>query len=266
MLQSTLYLLVLTASAIAQDVTPEAQGFTSTMVVPDVIPAFNPTAVLTVTFTDPASGQQFNVTPAENLTIEQTTNRPVFSLAFSNSSLASGTFVIAMVDPDAPTPATSMGVQFRHMMAGDLTLSGGNGSALTNSTPALTDYETPGPPAGSPAHRYVLLVFQQPANFDSLGPQFINGSQDSTARLNFNVSNFALETGLGSPIAGTLFMVAPASNSTNTTNTTSSSSSASGSPTAAPTSGASAALGQSTNNLWTIAATLVMGVLTILAW
>ena len=71
MLQSTLYLLILVGLAIAQDVTPEAQGFQSTMVVPDVIPVFNPTAVLTVTFTDPATGQQLNVTPAENLTIER---------------------------------------------------------------------------------------------------------------------------------------------------------------------------------------------------
>lgn len=57
---------------------------------------------------------------------------------------------------------------------------------------------------------YVFLLFSQPEEFDA---QTIVGS--STPRMNFNISSFAADIGLGDPIGGAFILVGPdASNST----------------------------------------------------
>lgn len=61
-----------------------------------------------------------------------------------------GPFVIAAVDPDAPTPQTPTSAQIRHFLGGDFTRFR---DTLTNSTPAVSEFRQPTPPAGSPAHR-----------------------------------------------------------------------------------------------------------------
>lgn len=66
------------------------------------------------------------------------------------------TFVLAMVDPDAPTPGNTSLAEIRHLILGDLHLNGSASSGtalLVNSTPALSDYISPGPPNGSDPHR-----------------------------------------------------------------------------------------------------------------
>ncbi|EEB96198.1 hypothetical protein MPER_04706, partial [Moniliophthora perniciosa FA553] len=112
-----------------------------------------------------------------------------------------GPFVVAAVDPDAPTPQDPTNAQIRHFLGGDFTNEGG---ALTNSTPAITSFRQPTPPAGSPAHRYVFLLFRQSPEFDQ--QTLVNSS--SPVQL-FNISSFAAATGLGDPIAGTFMLVAP---------------------------------------------------------
>lgn len=61
------------AVAVAQDtnITAEEQAFTANAIVPDILSSFNPTATLTVTYTDPVTNLAVNVTPGGNLTIER---------------------------------------------------------------------------------------------------------------------------------------------------------------------------------------------------
>jgi hypothetical protein len=65
-----------------------------------------------------------------------------------------------MVDPDALTPQMPTIAQIRHFLGGDFHLDEQTGK-LTNSTPAISEYLQPTPPAGSDPHRFVFqhLVF-----------------------------------------------------------------------------------------------------------
>ncbi|KAL1944310.1 hypothetical protein VTO73DRAFT_3495 [Trametes versicolor] len=197
-------------------------AFTAAKIVPDVLPAFNPTGILNVVFLDNTTGSSVNVTPGENLTREQNALRPQVFLTTNDTSFAQQTFVLAMVDPDAPTPQSPTVAQIRHLLAPGIQANGSlaAGAALVNNTPAISDFLRPTPPAGSDPHRYILLLFVQPANFTTVASQFVNAS---TPISNFNISLFAEQVGLGSPIAGNFFLTGPDANSTatNGTNTTS---------------------------------------------
>ncbi|CDO76552.1 hypothetical protein BN946_scf184982.g11 [Trametes cinnabarina] len=218
------------------------QAFQVAKIVPDVLPSFNPTAILNVVFFDNTTGTSVNVTPGANLTRE-----------------LQQTFVLAMVDPDAPTPQNPTAAQIRHLLAPGIQANGSvaSGAALVNNTPAISDFLRPTPPAGSDPHRYILLLFVQPVNFTTVAPQFVNSS---TPVNNFNISLFAQEVGLGSPVAGNFFLTGPDANSTSSTNGTSSASSAasSSSSPASPTS-ASSSMGRAELNL--IALTVVTSLL-----
>ncbi|KAI0375795.1 PEBP-like protein [Pilatotrama ljubarskyi] len=207
-----------------------AQAFNSAKIVPDVLPSFNPTALLNVVFLDNTTGVSANVTPGANLTREQNALRPQVFLTSNDTSLAGQTFVLAMVDPDAPTPQNPTAAQIRHLLAPGLQANGSlaTGAALVNNTPAISDFLRPTPPAGSDPHRYILLLFLQPSNFTSVASQFVNAS---TPISNFNISLFAQEVGLGSPVAGNFFLTGPDTNTTNGTNSTASASSPASSPT-----------------------------------
>ncbi|KAH9899719.1 phosphatidylethanolamine-binding protein [Cubamyces lactineus] len=198
---------VLLAAAFAASVTAQnstnvtvadvAQAFTTAKLVPDVLPAFKPTAILNVVFLDNTTGVSVNVTPGMNLTREQTALRPQF---FLNATAA----------------------QIRHLLAPGIMANGSlaTGAALVNNTPAISDFLRPTPPAGSDPHRYTLLLFIQPSNFTTAVSSFVNST---TPVNNFNISLFAQELGLGSPIAGNFFLTGPDANSTNSTGTNSTS-------------------------------------------
>ena len=51
---------------------------------------------------------------------------------------------------------------------------------------------------------YVFLLFNQPRGFD--GQTLVNAT---TSISNFNISQFAADVGLGSPIVGTFILVGP---------------------------------------------------------
>ncbi|KAI0719403.1 phosphatidylethanolamine-binding protein [Cerioporus squamosus] len=216
------------ATVLAQESTTDvAQAFSKAKLVPDVLPAFNPTGLLSVEYTDD-SGSIIDITPGKNVTVHL---RPQVSLTSDNATLANETFVLVLVDPDAPTPQNTTFAQIRHLLAGGLRPNGSlaDGALLVNSTPAVSDYLKPNPSAGSDPHRYfslcppdafstdghlllsyTVLLYVQPENFDASVPRFVNAS---TPIFGFNISVFAQELGLGSPIAGNFFTAGPISNS-----------------------------------------------------
>ncbi|KAL0957020.1 hypothetical protein HGRIS_003121 [Hohenbuehelia grisea] len=216
----------------AQEVTTDSvsDAFTQARVVPDVLRSFEPQGVLEVVFTDPSTSNQIRVTPGMNLTPAQTANRPNFGVSGLPPSFAPQSFVLAFIDPDAPTPSNRTLAQVRHLLGGDFALEGQLNETtplLANKSEAITEYLGPGPPPGSGPHRYVVLLFNQNTTpnqtFPSVSASFANST---TPRIGFNVTRFAEETGLTGPVAGTFFFVAPEGASS------SSSSSASGASTA----------------------------------
>ncbi|KAF9015824.1 hypothetical protein BDZ89DRAFT_1076115 [Hymenopellis radicata] len=117
----------------------------------------------------------------------------------SGGHFGEGPFVVAAVDPDAPSPQNTSLASVRHFLGGNFTPL--DDAFLANSTSAVSEWVQPAPPAGSDPHRCVitirLLVFNQPEGFND--QTLVNAS---TSILGFNISSFAEEVGLGDPIAG----------------------------------------------------------------
>ncbi|KAJ7368534.1 phosphatidylethanolamine-binding protein [Mycena albidolilacea] len=195
-------------------------AFSKAGIVPGVIPVFKPTGILDVVFT---TQKAVNATPGTNLTTQQTANEPEFVLTVSDTTTASNAeFVVALFDPDAPTPQNTTFAQFRHLLGAGYHWNASTG-VLTNSTAALSDFVPPGPPPGSDPHRYMVLAYVQSEDFASKAPSILNAS---TPRTNFNMTAFSDALGLGAPFAGTFFFTGPDA----TTPTSSSAPSASATP------------------------------------
>ncbi|KAK7461290.1 hypothetical protein VKT23_008469 [Stygiomarasmius scandens] len=192
------------------------QAFNDAKIVGSVVPSFDPTAALSPIYVDSSSldpsssGIQF--VPGGNLTTAQTMNQPEFWLTYNDASLLNDRFVIALVDPDAPTPGDQSLAQIRHFIGGDYVISSTQPSGtarLTNLSAGLAEYVAPGPPEDSAPHRYTFLVYKQPPNFSEVAPSLVNSSTALEAIVKFNLSSFAESTGLGEPIAGTFFFEGP---------------------------------------------------------
>ncbi|EJD44481.1 PEBP-like protein [Auricularia subglabra TFB-10046 SS5] len=133
------------------DVDTVTKAFTDAKVVPDVVPAFQPAFPLLVKFGDVA------VTAGVQLSIAQTAQEPSFALVSGNSAIQGRPYLIAMVDPDAPTPTNTSISQVRHFLGADFVSNAPVAGTwpMANESAPLSDYMGPMPPAGSPAHRYV---------------------------------------------------------------------------------------------------------------
>ncbi|KAJ8518289.1 hypothetical protein ONZ45_g4627 [Pleurotus djamor] len=174
-------------------------AFANANIPEDLSITFNPSTLLEVSLPQ-ASGSPITLHAGVQLPRDSTAGPPSFSLVGTTSR---GPFVIAAVDPDAPTPQTPTASQIRHFLGGNF-FKTGLGNAILNTTAAVSGFLQPTPPAGSPAHRYVFLVFNQPPGFDT---QTI--VTPSTSISLFNISSFAEQVGLGAPIGGTFMLVAP---------------------------------------------------------
>lgn len=116
-----------------------------------------------------------------------------------------------MADPDAPTPQNPTSRWVWHWAQTNLTkanLEDDMNMPLLLSpdpnTPALVPYARPMPPENSPAHRYILWIFEQPDNF-SVPEQYSGfGAQNRTG---FNLTAFVADTGLDGPVAANYFYV-----------------------------------------------------------
>ncbi|KAJ6551953.1 phosphatidylethanolamine-binding protein [Mycena capillaripes] len=158
---------------------------------------FNPAALLEVSLTQ-TTGPPITLHAGIQVPRNDTAGPPVFHVV---GNVDRGPFVIATVDPDAPTPQAPTEAQIRHFLGGNFFNEGGR---LVNSTPAISEFLQPTPPAGSDAHRYIFLLFRQSAQFAA---QTLVTPATSIA--SFNISQFASAVDLGNPIAGTFMLVAP---------------------------------------------------------
>ncbi|THU81303.1 hypothetical protein K435DRAFT_936772, partial [Dendrothele bispora CBS 962.96] len=124
---------------------------------------FDPTVLLEVSFS------QFDgsvIMLKAGVQLPPTAGPPVFSISSDTvtvDAVGPGSFVIAAVDPDAPNPQQPAIAQVRHFSGSGFTQE--TGGALVNSTAAISEFMRLTPPAGSDAHRYVFLLFNQPAEF-----------------------------------------------------------------------------------------------------
>ncbi|CAE6442342.1 unnamed protein product [Rhizoctonia solani] len=179
------------------------EKFYSEGIVPDVLPSFNPTSFIYLTYTGNLSDGSSSkvVLPGTNFVRNDTLVPPQISV----QGVKGGPYVVVMVDPDAPSRANPTLGQVRHLLAANFTVSSPSkyvrqSYVLKNSTAAFSEYEPPTPPVGSGLHRYVALLYSQPKNFDV-------SSLNASDILSFNISAFAARSGLGEPLAGTFLTV-----------------------------------------------------------
>jgi phosphatidylethanolamine-binding protein (PEBP) family uncharacterized protein len=73
-------------------------------------------------------------------------------------------------------------------------------------TGPLADYRGPGPPPGASPHRYVFILYEQPADFDAT--KFVPAGEKQmgmTARIRYDLDGFVKEAKLGEIVAVNYF-------------------------------------------------------------
>ncbi|OEL25511.1 Protein HEADING DATE 3A [Dichanthelium oligosanthes] len=110
------------------------------------------------------------------------------------SAVAARPRVEVMVDPDAPNPSNPTLREYLHWLVTDIP-----GTTDSGYGREVICYESPRPPAG--IHRVVFVLFRQMAR----------GSVDlpPLLRHNFCTRNFAVDHGLGAPVAAAFFTCQP---------------------------------------------------------
>lgn len=110
-------------------------------------------------------------------------------------------YVVAMIDPDAPSADDPTYREVRHFLVGNV-----NGSTLRdvgmfdeNTNTVLSPFLNPSPPEGSGYHRYVQHVYSQ-------GPATIDFEPVTDDVLGFNLTAFAVQYDLGDPVGSNYFM------------------------------------------------------------
>ncbi|KAJ7154355.1 PEBP-like protein [Mycena crocata] len=193
-------LLTLALVAVGQDtsIREVKKAFKAANIPEDLAIVFKPTALLEVSLPQ-AAGPPITLHAGIQVPRNDTAGPPTFRAV---GNVGRGPFVVATVDPDAPTPQDPTEAQIRHFLGGDFFNRGG---LLVNTTPAISEFLQPTPPAGSDAHRYIFLLFKQSREFAT---QTVVNSTTSISL--FNINQFANAVDLGNPIAGTFMRVAPA--------------------------------------------------------
>ncbi|OBZ78009.1 Phosphatidylethanolamine-binding F40A3.3 [Grifola frondosa] len=145
-------------------------------VLPDVLPeTFNASVLFSIVYPNGAE-----VLLGNELTVDDTQDEPEIRFAAMNmpweqveidEEPGSGevAYTLAMVDPDAPSRAEPLYKSFRHWVITGLKSPplSTNAAAELNALktkPSTTPYRPPGPPPKSGLHRYVFLLFQEPAS------------------------------------------------------------------------------------------------------
>ncbi|TDL27199.1 PEBP-like protein [Rickenella mellea] len=184
-----------TAQSTTLDIQAIQANFQNALIVPNLLPSFDPSALIALDFS--TVGQ---ISPGQNLTQDQVKPTPSITLVPANSSVTlPKNFTLTMVDAGPVGTDESQG-QTRHWLVNGVSLTGSasNQSVSTTGATPITDYAGPAPPAGSGPHRYVILLFEQPASFTPPA----NLSQPNTPVSVFDLNAYAKDSGLGPIVAG----------------------------------------------------------------
>lgn len=127
------------------------------------------------------------------LTPLQVKNPPTLSWPVEKHAL----YTICMTDPDAPSRVNPVFREWHHWLVVNVP---GN---YVSRGETLSQYIGSGPPRDTGFHRYVFLVYKQPAELHCNEPRLSNRSGDN--RGGFSIRNFARKYILRRPIAGNFY-------------------------------------------------------------
>ncbi|KAI0329364.1 PEBP-like protein [Cubamyces sp. BRFM 1775] len=138
-------------------------------IIPDVLPesTFTPSVLFSVVF---PNGAEVNL--GNYMDVSETQDEPEIRFAALNGSwddAGEASYTLAMLDPDAPSRADPIYRTFRHWVITGLKsppLTANSAEALNalKTHPSTTPYRPPGPRPNSGLHRYIFLLFQEPAS------------------------------------------------------------------------------------------------------
>ncbi|EXJ77459.1 hypothetical protein A1O3_09685 [Capronia epimyces CBS 606.96] len=113
-------------------------------------------------------------------------------------------YLVVSIDLDAPFPSFAPLSPVLHWIQGGLELDTTK-NALTSSDPVLVAWAPPGPPGISGPHRYIFLLYHQPAGFTPslFAKEKGWGIRD---RIKWDQSKFEREANLGHAVAATYFL------------------------------------------------------------
>jgi phosphatidylethanolamine-binding protein (PEBP) family uncharacterized protein len=175
--------------------------FKNAYIVPDLLPTFNPSAVMNVAF--PGVGP---ISPGQNLSMQQTATAPAVTITPANSSIpTTGNFTLVMADARAVGTNESNG-QVLHWLANYATLENEYSSLNVSTARAVvvTEYVQPQPIVGTGPHRYVILLLPQPSSFS---PPANLSMANTGPDVYFHITDYISSSHLGQPIAGMYFDV-----------------------------------------------------------
>ncbi|KXJ94861.1 phosphatidylethanolamine-binding protein [Microdochium bolleyi] len=156
----------------------------------DIIPAnFQPSTQLRISF-----GPEKPVSLGTFVRAGEAKPTPSVSFSALQDGGAGGgddkTYLFMMIDPDAPTPAEPKFAYWRHYVVSGLR-PGGDGEGRT-----LTEYLAPGPGEQSGPHRYLFLLFEEPAGgLGGLTKEDVGG-EEFVQRRSFKAADFVARHGL----------------------------------------------------------------------
>lgn len=158
-------------------------------IVPDILTTA-PSELLDIQYSSGVS-----VEPGKELKPTQVKDKPVVKWAAKDNEY----YTLAMVDPDAPSRENPKFREWHHWLVGNIF----GGDMKKGET--LSDYIGSGPPKGTGLHRYVFVVYKQPAKCDfSKVCKLPNNSGDKRGK--FSISKFAQQYELGIPISGNFYV------------------------------------------------------------
>lgn len=155
-------------------------------VIPDVIDA-KPPSSLKVEWSPDVRAEQGN-----ELKPTQVKNQPKISWDAKANQL----YLLAMVDPDAPSRADPKLREIAHFMIANIP---GNDISKGDT---LFEYIGSGPPQGTGLHRYIFLLFEQKGRVTSSIKTPKTSRKD---RMNFSIRKFAKEHDLGPLVAANFY-------------------------------------------------------------
>ncbi|KHN70911.1 26 kDa secreted antigen [Toxocara canis] len=162
-------------------------GFISSGIVPLVVTSA-PSRRVSVTF---ANNVQVNC--GNTLTTAQVANQPTVTW----EAQPNDRYTLIMVDPDFPSAANRQQGQRLHWWV--INIPGNNIAGGTT----LAAFQPSTPAANTGVHRYVFLVYRQPAVINS--PLLNNLVVQDSERPGFGTTAFATQFNLGSPYAGNFY-------------------------------------------------------------
>lgn len=118
---------------------------------------------------------------------------------YFSSAQEKKTYVLVMVDPDAPSRSKQTSAYWRHWLVVDI-----QGSALKKGQiegTSLTDYNPPTPPQKSGFHRYQFMLFEQPP-----GTPVSLTKEEKASRGKWDFQAFITSFDLGEPVATLQFL------------------------------------------------------------